>query len=165
MPRYRYELAHHTFREYCNRNPKEFFAKMTAKNSEAFLKGVLVSVGEIEDAEDLPVTAKEIKVFENKIDLAQVLFIKMPKPKAITDAYFIGIVLSNAKKDVENSCRYFTLEMTADREGSEKSVLCEWTKKGHRNYGLVPGKSLAAFLKAIIQEIKTDDWDGPEWDD
>ncbi len=165
MPRYRYELAHHTFREYCNRNPKEFFAKMSAKNNEAFLKGVLKSVVEIVDAEDSPVTVGEIKVFEKIIDSAKVLFIKMPKPVAITDAYFIGIVLSDVNKDSDNSCRYFTLEMSADREGTEKSVLCEWTKKGHRNYGSVPGKSLAAFLKAMVQEIKTDDWDGPEWDD
>ena len=154
MPRYRYELAHYALRERFLLFPKEFFASMSGKRNMAIIQKIIKSIGEIPDAEDTPFTVDEIKVVKHNTDFGKIIFIEMPDPVMVTDAYFVGLVCLNGKKDEIDNYRYFTLELTVDRKGNDGSVFCEWTSQKHINYGSLPGKSLEDFLSAILQKIK-----------
>jgi len=124
--------------------------------SEGELRGLWYDVGnhyakhypEIEkiDGSDINITAKE---FENTLFIA----ISLPKPEQNTEAYFVGLIVQHATND---KLRYITLE-----KGEDGSVLCEWTKEAHLNFGEGPEPTLHNFQDKLIDigDVSVKSWD------
>jgi hypothetical protein len=78
--------------------------------------------------------------------------VRLPKPAAPTECYFVAVV-------VEPGFRYVTLEHAVHLDGSEGTMLCEWTQHGgeltHANYGDGPPPDEDEFLKAVQKLLET----------
>ena len=116
---------------------------------------------EVIDGSNIKVTAKE---FENKL----FVIVSLPEPKERAEAYFLGLIIP---RDDTKKARYITLEY-----GKEKdqifSVLCEWTKDSHLNFGEGPEPTLDNFRDVLIGmgDVSVQSWnetkpvyDGEEW--
>lgn len=73
---------------------------------------------------------------------SNLMIIKLPLPKAVTEAYFVGLV-------VGENYRYFTLELGFDEGGIKRTVFCEWKNGAHFNYGDGPSADVEAFAATI----------------
>jgi len=85
----------------------------------------------------------------------QAAVITLPPAQGPTETHMVAIVYRPAQRHLwfwktEPVLRYLTLELGFDRETNEwLTVLCEWTRHGHLNYGKGPAPDVTAFLEAI----------------
>jgi len=109
------------------------------------------------DGSSLKVTAKET---ENTLFIV----VSLPEPKEVPEAYFVGMIIPHDRKEKSS---YITLE-----KGEIGSVLCEWTKDVHLNFGEGPEPTLANFQDKLISmgNISAKSWSdsnpvysGEEW--
>jgi hypothetical protein len=84
-----------------------------------------------------------------------IFFVKMPEPKSVPDAAFIGIVVwveSGFFQDKFKNLRYVTVELALNitRPGASSYMLCEWkSPNDHVNYGQIKDGSQQTALGAI----------------
>jgi hypothetical protein len=101
--------------------------------------------------------ASQLRLHSMRAKKSPCLIVEMPAPRAVTEVYFIGIVLKPSAGDTaaaltEVEVRYFTLEYFAE-VGSKHGVLCEWTDDSkHINHAMTTGADVKKFLAAIEQK-------------
>ena len=114
-------------------------------SSEDELKGLWLDVGhyyskQYEGVEDID--GSDIKITAKEFEDILFVVIALPEPKETVEAYFIGLIVPRLKK---KKSRYITLE-----KGEEGTVLCEWTKEMHLNFGEGPEPTLDNFQDKLI---------------
>jgi hypothetical protein len=96
-------------------------------------------------------------------DELEAIIIRMPKPKSVPEAFFLGVVFgvkkSFLKKEVI-SIRYFTLELgKSPIDSSTEYHFCEWSGRvvspDHHNYGQLESADRSLFVEAIRQITST----------
>jgi hypothetical protein len=98
---------------------------------------------------------EDIAVHKVRVGKYPCAVVEMPRPRAITEAFFVAaVLLADPDREMpdpkEVVLRYFTLEKGFTFEGPPRTVLCEWTAEGtHCNYGDGPAPRLEAFLQAV----------------
>ncbi len=85
--------------------------------------------------------------------------VKMPAPRATTEAYFVAIVLNHdvdepAKPAPEPGVYFFTLEMGFAIDGAPRTAFGEWDSAAiHRQHGEGPPADGRAFLDHIARHL------------
>lgn len=90
-------------------------------------------------------------------ELVDLWVIRMPAPKAITDAHFVGLCIPFAEPGCGTPIagrRYFTLERSD--AGPDWNFFCEWDAAGrHVNLGQHGRMTGAAFAQMVLDCIRT----------
>lgn len=91
-------------------------------------------------------------VLKRPIGRGQLWVIELPKPEAMAEALFVGIVPLRPQGTPDERLAYFTLEYSFDLETHEQYfILCSWTAAGtHRNHGLKVEPTVEGFCKAVL---------------
>lgn len=85
--------------------------------------------------------------------------IALPLPCETPEAYFVALVVERPRPGpsfhigrMPDPGRCFTLELGMDAISREcRTVLCEWTREAHVNFGTSPEPTVAAFVKRVIE--------------
>ena len=80
----------------------------------------------------------------------------MPEPRAVAEAYLVGIVLTGFTEEAgpeDIGFRYFTLEYGFTADQTERTVMCEWENETHYNYGDGPPPEVSQFVQAVEEKI------------
>ena len=92
-------------------------------------------------------------------DELEAFIVRMPKPKSVPEAFFLGIVFGVKKSFLKKeaiSVRYVTLELgESPIDHSTEYHFCEWAGSAfspeHKNYGQLESADESLFVKAIRQ--------------
>ncbi|MDI2126813.1 hypothetical protein [Yinghuangia seranimata] len=76
-----------------------------------------------------------------------------PAPERMTEAYFTAALFP---KTLE--ARYFTLEFTRTLDGGTATVVGEWAKDGHLNFGAGPEPTAELFVQRIGEMVGLQPW-------
>ena len=117
-----------------------------------------------------PFSATDIGCTEIEIEGRACLILTMPPPSDITEAYFVGIVFSHSRKELEDhstppmsetsaiipSALYFTLEMSYSfAEEKVSTLFCGRTEDDcHQVYETGIKPELNAFIEAVSCQVK-----------
>lgn len=85
--------------------------------------------------------------------------IALPPPREMPEAHFVALVVERPRPGpsfhigrMPEPSRYFTLELGMDILSRERrTVLCEWTREAHVDFGTSPEPTVAAFVKRVIE--------------
>ncbi|MBX7172787.1 MAG: serine/threonine protein kinase [Pyrinomonadaceae bacterium] len=79
--------------------------------------------------------------------------IQLPPPIRMAEAFFVAVVLEEINNSSEVKTRYITLELSANRDGSAKTIVGEWRAGSHANYGTGPEPTPELFLEKVQEMI------------
>lgn len=157
-----YVFAHYALRSVALADPLQCLAILASERGTRFLYDLLKAVTEEEGP-----TGGQPRFRADEFDVVPTRFgdypgvvIAMPRPRAITEAHFVALVLLDDLSDPDAvhehiPARYFTLEKGMSLDASPRTVLCEWTATGqHANFGTGPEPTTEAFTAAITQRIE-----------
>jgi hypothetical protein len=157
--RHHYLFAHRFVRAACAADPLRFFAIMASNEQAQFINHIWRLVcKQLDGREADDFKMSDIRVSPTRLRNYPAVIITMPEPRALAEAYFVVIVLffeidaDNSKLE-EPPFRYFTLECGMNLDGTDRTVLCEWNKEGHVNFGDGPKPEIGELLDAIKQVI------------
>lgn len=152
-----YVFAHVALRSVAFDHPLGFLGMLASPEPHRLLSDLMQSVSEhcreMEPQPDFHVD--DIAVHTVRIGKYPCAAIEMPRPRAMTEAFFVAAVLLvdpalGMPDPSEVTLRYFTLEKGMSHDGSPRTVLCEWTRDGtHANYGDGPAPRLESFTAAV----------------
>ena len=168
--RHHYLYAHHILRGFCNDDPVQFFSYIASDERDVFAGFVWHKVREYVDAEEkTDLDAGEFVFSCLRLAGSPTILVEMPRPRAITEALFVAIVLlAKGDSDPETpQCRYFTLELGYDLLGPDPqshAVIGEWVEDHdsessgkHLNYGPAQDMNPESFLMEVERLIAEPD--------
>jgi hypothetical protein len=152
-----YALAHYAIRQAFLDDPLRCLGILASNEAQKFLNFLFESVSEMCDKqkkEDPGFDATDLRVHRVRVGGYPCAVIEFPRPGAITEVYFTALVAyidpaSEIGPDTVVPARYFTLELGFSMDGTERTVLCEWTKTAHSNMGDGPKPTLEDFVNSI----------------
>lgn len=166
-----YQFAHHALRSFAFENPLAFLMLLASPEAQEFLSTLMAYVLEeckkTKPQPDLPI--EDVALHKGRVGGYPCVVVEMPRPKAITEAFFVAAVLladlDNLPDNPKNvELRYFTLEKGATFGGGPPTVLCEWTSDHrHLNYGDGPAPRLEMFVQALEELISSGTDAGQAW--
>lgn len=148
-----YVFAHVALRQFAFGSPYMCLGALASPQAQRIIQELLESVADYCQAEgqEMTLAPEQFRTHALKAKKSPCLIVEMPPPRAIPEAYMVGIVIKPSAGDTaaalaDTEVRYFTLEFG---EG-EGTVLCEWTHDSrHLNHGAGPVPKVDKFLKAI----------------
>ncbi len=84
--------------------------------------------------------AASVHALEN----GQIVLVTLPHAEHTTEVHFAAITVLEGQAP-----RFFVLEHSWTLADEPSTVLCEWTEKGHSNFGTGPSPEPQAFLRAV----------------
>jgi hypothetical protein len=155
-----YTLAHYALRIMAFQEPLSFLGILASPQRQPFLVRLLQRVSEhCKERESRPdFRIEDIAVHQVRVGPYPCAILEMPRPRAMSEAYFVAaVLLTDLEKGMpeakEVALRYFTLEKGLAFGGPPRTVLCEWTADGtHHNFGDGPAPRLGSFIEAV-QEL------------
>ena len=115
-------------------------------------------VADNEDGEVL--TAEGLEVRTGLLSDRPCVLIRLPIPERVLECFYIAAILETAPTTDQIAgraplpkLRYFTLELGWTLMGSRRTVLCEWQRDGHLNYGDGPEPEQTQFLAAVVETL------------
>ena len=153
-----YMFAHQAVKEMVRADPLQFFSIIASEGQRDFLDWIWDFVcNHLSDEDPGDLIASDIHATTCRIKTYPTILISMPEPRAIAEAHFIAIVLtgelSEAVASDQIEFRYFTLECGAHMDGTERTVMCEWSRDSHLNFGDGPEPDLRKFAEAVEKMI------------
>jgi hypothetical protein len=86
----------------------------------------------------------------------------MPRPKVMTEAFYIAVVLLTPMDQIvagtiqeKPEVGYYTLELGIAPDESEYTLLCSWVDGRHVNFGEGPEAEPAMFLQAVSEKLQS----------
>lgn len=158
--RHHYILGHIALREICADDPVSFFCLMNAPERDEFLDGVWRQIRDNCDVDGkAPFDITDVDFKYCTVQDYPTVLITMPEPEGMTEAYFVAMILKidiDADEFPENpEFQYFTLEKGSEMDGTDRTVMCEWTADGkHMNYGDGPPPDIDFFVEEVIGRIR-----------
>lgn len=130
-----YYFAHVYLRERTEQNAQFLVEKLREESATKYLSFLWVSRGyDTKADEDLFIPADGLECIPVEIDDEHYgVIVQLPKPERMAEAYFVAIIVKN--EDNSDFYRYFTLEFSKNRDGTNCTVLGEWNGGSHANYG------------------------------
>lgn len=150
-----YYFAHRVLPALAHASPEKVLNFLRSAEGDAFLLDLWNAVGdEIEGfADEGRVAPEGLSYFVRKLEAqSQIAIVRLPTPERLNEAHFVGLVFSPARRAFmfwkpSVSVRYFTLEI-----GVGRTILGEWTKRGHANYGDGPQPNEEEFIRTILDK-------------
>ncbi len=146
-----YIFAHKHLREVVNRSPKMFIENFLKPSRLSFEWVQCARLYKPENEDFIPADGLVSYPIYFAEDHYGVL-IQMPQPKRIVEAYFVAVIL---KEDEEESsyinCRYLTLEVGINEDGSARTVNGEWLpmRDDHINRGSGPEPVKDLYIEEV----------------
>ncbi|MFO7562691.1 MAG: hypothetical protein R6X02_08600 [Enhygromyxa sp.] len=105
-----------------------------------------------------PIPNAGLEVTYRKADELEAMILTLPKAEVPGEAIMVAVVRRPVRRWLlfsGHALRYFTLELglnlTDDLQlAGHRTVLCEWSKGGHRNYGDGPDAEVDLFATAVF---------------
>jgi hypothetical protein len=152
-----YTLAHVALRGVALRDPLLYVGVLASPDADRFLSDLFRSVADhcLAREPEPGFTAADLTVHRLRVGVFPCAVVELPPPRAMAEAHFTAAVLladpaAGLPKDGPVPVRYFTLEMGFSLDGSNRTVLCEWTADGtHANFGDGPEATVPAFVAAL----------------
>ena len=161
-----YYFAHAALKELAFEDPERVVIALAAPGAERFLAEMWETVGrDVAGAEQPqqgadagPVPPDGIETIPARVAGRPTALVRMPPPRATTEAYFVAIVLNHelsepVKPAPEPELYYFTLEKGFSLDGSLRTVFCEWDETAHKNYGDGPPADARRFLDHVAAHL------------
>jgi len=150
-------FPHIALRQFVFASPYLCMGALGTPEGKGVLREILESVAALcqQQGDEATLTSEQIHVHKCRVKKKHCLVFEMPEPRAATEVYFVGIVLSPPLGDTAADLtgvkiRYFTLEKGPHGHGSPLTVLCEWPWDDKQyNYGEGPAPDLKKFVQAI----------------
>lgn len=151
-----YKFAHEILRDYFFKDRNTLLDSLLS--SEDILRSFWTDVGKyyaenFEGVEELD--GSEIRISHMEYSDTHFVIIQLPQPEQSPEAYFIGLILPHNN---EGDGRYITLEYGDDEEVGKYTVLCEWNREAHRNFGVgchPTKKDFQDTLIALVDETRS----------
>lgn len=135
-------------------NPKKFYRDASSRRGNQYLiriwEGLANKMHVDQPYDGLDVTTKSLRPD------TEIIIIRMPKPVASPEVFYIGIAFRIKKQFVKTeviSSRYFTLELGLNIiTQNDEYHFCEWVgaiEHKHLNYGRLPNSNVQIFMQAI----------------
>lgn len=155
-PSLHYAVAHYTLRFMALNDAASYLYTMGTKDSSDLLEAAIeAACKQLNLTADF--TAQEMKVHPIRVAGHPCAVVEMPLPPEVADAYFTALIASwppvPPPEEPAFAPRYFTLEKGSNLDGTPRTVLGEWTKSDHHNYGDGPEPTVAAFARSLDQLI------------
>jgi hypothetical protein len=159
-----YMFAHFGLRQAALEEPLFYLAALASPDREKLLESVFESVVEFcrqRENTKPDFTVNDLQVHCTRLGSFPCAIVEMPTPVAITEVYFTAlVVLKELSVEMPRSenvpARYFTLELGFNVEdSSSRTVLGEWSKDSHSNYGDGPAPTVDGFTSALTELLKT----------
>ena len=71
----------------------------------------------------------------------------------MTEAFFVAVVVEEGEDNAEVRSRYITLELSANNDGTAKTIVGEWRGGSHVNYGRGPDPTPELFLEKVREIV------------
>jgi 4-amino-4-deoxy-L-arabinose transferase-like glycosyltransferase len=160
-----YAFAHQLLRDAVEQEPETYYRLLTTE-PEQTLALLWQKAGELAppsarlSAEGLGATRHTIS------DERSLLCVRLPAPVAVTEAYFVGIVLEGSAGEsgegrseaTKGRCgRYYTLELASPLDPATPgpaAMLCAWERGAHLNMGPVLDVTEAGFLREVSADVQ-----------
>ncbi len=147
--RHHYGFAHQVLRDLLFADPMRFFAALDDPRGPELLRRAWREFGKQFPADDrVEIDGLDCTKHELTSGLwCPVILVTLPPPQEVAEAVYAAAVLGG-------DARYFTLEHGISLAGdTPRTVLCEWQRGTHLNYGDGPPATPAAFLAAIEAKV------------
>jgi hypothetical protein len=154
--RHHYLFAHQVIREVCASDPLQFFAVIASDEQAKFVAWMWKEAERHAEKGPEGASLRDVKVATGRITDLPAVIMTMPATRAMAEAHLVAAVLMEkpTEQAPKPGIRYFTLEDGEREDGSPRTVLCEWSEKGHANYGDGPESTVQAFVSAIERLLK-----------
>jgi hypothetical protein len=166
ITRHHYDFGHVVLREMCSHNPMAFFQVMATPGigKDDFLEKLWRITRDRCDAKGpASFSHKDVAVDPARIDDYPVILVTMPRPKVMTEAFYIAVVLLTPIEQIvagnvpeKPLFGYYTLELGIAPDESEYTMLCSWVEGRHINFGEGPEAEPAAFLQAVAEKLQNE---------
>jgi hypothetical protein len=144
-----YRFAHRTLRGIVEKDPGTF-ARLSARDDFVRgLTGVWDAMNEALPPEQRLAAEGLATCRSDDQNGRTIVIVTMPPAEHAAEAHFVGVVI-----DDESLSRYITLEHGWNLDDSPRTVLCEWTERGHMNFGDGPPADLDSFRQAVHQRLE-----------
>jgi hypothetical protein len=165
-----YYFAHSALRGMAIEDPEGLIVKLSGEDAEQTLADLWLAVGRDvrasgEDGDEgVTLPADGLEAIPSHLPGRPAVVVRLPEPRAATEAYFVAVVLNHeigdpAKSGPEPAAYYFTLEkgFSLDPAVSPRTAFCEWDGAAHKNYGDGPPPDARRFLEAIVKHLAAAD--------
>jgi hypothetical protein len=146
-----YAFAHRFLTSIVLDDPRQAYRHFFSPAGAAPLRQMWDFVGShLESAADL-LPASGLRLTWHLLDGARKLVVvSLPEPRAMTEAYFVGLVFERRAAQDWRCTNFYTLELSLDPSiASTCAVLCGWTKEAHMSFGTAVAPDEEAFVRAI----------------
>jgi hypothetical protein len=149
--RQHYHFAHVALREKAMSFPKALVDNLRGESGLRRLSFYWTSVAmAVKRAEEEFIPADGLACFA--VDLSEEYYgvvVQLPPPERMAEAYFVAIIVRDSGDDTNVRCRYITLELGRNEDGSRRTVLGEWKDGSHFSYRSGPPPGREAFIEAV----------------
>ena len=156
-----YRFAHYALRMIAFDRPLTFFGALASPEAHEFLAAIFKMVEEdcCQEREPPDFRPTDIVIECGRILNHPLVVLELPPPRAVTEAYMVGVVLmidveSDEPPPEKPDLRYFTLEHSFQDNGQPTAILCAWTESMHSQLGQSMEPSRDAFVQAIMATMQ-----------
>jgi hypothetical protein len=164
ITRHHYDLGHVILREMCSHNPMAFFQVLASPGKDDFLEQLWrIACDRCDEQGPVTFSHTDVAIDPTRIDEYPVILVTMPRPKVMTEAFYIAVVLLTPMDQImggiiqgKPEIGYYTLELGIAPDESEYTMLCSWVDGKHVNFGEGPEADPAVFLQAVSEKLHSD---------
>jgi len=164
ITRHHYDFGHVILREMCSHNPMAFFQVLASPGKDEFLERLWrIACDRCDEKGPVSFAPADVAIDATRIDDYPVILVTMPRPKVMTEAFYIAVVLLTPMEQIvagtireKPEFGYYTLELGIAPDGSEYTLLCSWVDGRHVNFGSGPEADPAAFLEAVSEKLQSE---------
>jgi hypothetical protein len=161
ITRHNYFFGHVVLREICDHNPLAFFQVLASPGKDDFLENLWrITCNRCDEQGPAWFSHRDIAIGTVMIDDYPVILVTMPRPKVMTEVFFVAVVLLTPMEQIVSgniqgkpSFGYYTLELGTAPDASEYTMLCSWVEGKHVNFGEGPEAEPSAFLRAVAEKL------------
>src|ERR1035437_2897119 len=127
ITRHHYDFGHVILREICSHNPMAFFQVLASPGKDDFLEKLWrITCERCDEKGTASFSHTDVTVDSVRIDDYPVILVTMPRPKVVTEAFYIAVVLLTPMDQIvagnipeKPSFGYYTLELGIAPDDSE----------------------------------------------
>ena len=149
--RQHYHFAHVALREKAESFPKPLVDNLRVESGIRRLNFYWMSEAKVvKGTEEEFIPAEGLACFP--VDLSGEYYgvvVQLPQPERMAEAFFVAIILRDTGHNSDVTCRYVTLELGKNKDGTHRTVLGEWVNGSHFSYSSGPPPERGAFIEAV----------------
>ena len=150
-----YLFAHAALRSQALSQPLQVLSTLSGPNAEAMFEDLIQEVKK-EAGKSPSFTADQLKVHVQRVSKFPCIVVEFPEPTEMAEVHMVAVIveinldLQSVPADpAQVGGRFFTLEKSITLSNEPRTVLGEWTRTEHANYGEGPKPRVDEFVATI----------------